>query len=359
MTDSCPSDDALALHVDGRLSPSERAEVASHLAGCDDCRRLVGALAAARTRSHATQDAEVFATSTWRWEPGHRIGRYALEGPLGRGGMGEVYEALDIELRRLVAIKVARPGPEDQARSERVVAEGRTLASLDHPNVVRVFDAGTHDDAAYIVIERAEGSSLRRWLAGSPRHVRDVLRLFRGVAQGCAAIHGAGLVHRDIKPDNILIDPSGRARVTDFGLAKSLPGSPAAGLTGFTARLTATGTTLGTVGYMSAEQLLGTELTPATDQFALAVTAFEALYGAPPFGGSTADAVAIAIVDGRVTQPARERITDPRIHAVIERALAPEAADRHGSMAAFSAALRGQAVTSAGRSWWSKIRRRR
>lgn len=178
--------------------------------------------------------------------------------------MGEVYEALDIKLRRLVAIKVARPGPEDQARSERVVAEGRTLASLDHPNVVRVFDAGTHDGAAYIVIERAEGSSLRRWLAASPRHVRDLLRLFRGVAQGCAAIHSAGLVHRDIKPDNILITDDDEGLLSDFGLASASRRGPS-----------------GTPGYIAPEVERGDPATPASDQFSFCVTLAETLHSCP------------------------------------------------------------------------------
>ncbi|MBV1860497.1 MAG: protein kinase [Nannocystaceae bacterium] len=211
MTQPCPSDDVLALHVDEQLSSTERAEVANHLDGCGSCRRLVGALAAARTRTQSTLGSEVFPASTWRWAAGRRVGRYVLQGPLGRGGMGEVYEAQDVKLRRVVAIKVARrrTGSRDESRSARVVAEGRTLASLDHPNVVRVFDAGTHDGAAYIVMERAQGSSLRRWQAVSPRHVRTLLSLFRDLARGIAAIHHAGLVHRDIKPDNILISDRG------------------------------------------------------------------------------------------------------------------------------------------------------
>jgi len=260
MIEPCPSDDVLALHVDGRLSSAERAEVAEHLDGCGECRRLVGDLAAARTRTHSTRDSEVFPASTWRWASGFRVGRYELQGPLGRGGMGEVYEALDLELRRLVAIKVARPGPEDHARSERIVAEGQTLASLDHPNVVRVFDAGTHGGAAYIVIERAQGSSLRRWLVASPRHVRDLLRLFRGVALGCAAIHRAGLVHRDIKPDNILISDDEEALLSDFGLASASRRGPS-----------------GTPGYIAPEVERGGEATPASDQFAFCVTLAEAL----------------------------------------------------------------------------------
>ncbi len=260
MIEPCPSDDVLALHVDGQLRSTERAEIAKHLDGCGECRRLVGDLAAARTRTHSTRDSEVFPASTWRWASGCRVGRYELQGPLGRGGMGEVYEALDLELRRLVAIKVARPGSEDHARSDRIVSEGQTLASLDHPNVVRVFDAGTHDGAAYIVIERAQGSSLRRWLAASPRHVRDVLRLFRGVAMGCAAIHEAGLVHRDIKPDNILISDDDEGLLSDFGLASATRRGPS-----------------GTPGYIAPEVERGDEATPASDQFALCVTLAEAL----------------------------------------------------------------------------------
>ncbi|MGH1345905.1 MAG: protein kinase domain-containing protein [Nannocystales bacterium] len=283
MIDPCPSDDLLALHVDGRLSPGERSTVTSHLRECDDCRRLVGALAAARTRTHSTQGSEIFPASTWRWHSGRRVGRYVLEGPLGRGGMGEVYEALDVELHRRVAIKVARPGPADESRSNRVVAEGRTLASLDHPNVVRVFDTGTHDGAAYIVMERARGSSLRRWLASSPRSVRDLLHVFRGVARGCAAIHDAGLVHRDIKPDNILISEDEEGLLSDFGLGVVNPVEGAQSSDQGTNRRPPTSASRrgpsGTPGYIAPEVERGGVATPASDQFGFCVTLAEALRG--------------------------------------------------------------------------------
>jgi len=259
-TDACPSDETVALHVDGRLAPDERAGFIAHLRECVSCQRIIGALAAAQTQTHSIRDSEIFPVSTWRWKPGCRVGRYVVRGALGRGGMGEIYEALDVQLCRVVAIKVARLGMASEPCRSRVVQEGRTLASLDHPNVVRVFDSGTHEGAAYIVIEHAKGSSLRRWLVASPRHTEDVIRVFRGLARGCAAIHATGLVHRDIKPDNMLISEEGKGSLCDFGLAAGPRCGPS-----------------GTTGYIAPEVERGVEATPASDQFAFCVSFAEAL----------------------------------------------------------------------------------
>jgi len=285
MTEPCPSDDVLALHVEGALTPAEHAEVASHVQACTACERLVRLLVAARTRSQSCRSSEVFPATTWRWEAGHRIGRHVLRGPLGRGAMGEVYEALDTKLRRIVAIKVARPGTSGEVGSARVVREGQTLARLEHPHVVRVFDAGWHDGAAYLVLEAAPGSSLRRWLLARPRSVRVVLELFRGVARGCAAVHAVGLVHRDIKPDNILVGDEGQGILGDFGLA-----SPASGHSG------------GTPGYIAPEVERGQEATAASDQFAFCVTLEEALKTCSK--GTVPRGVRAAIRRGKSADPA-------------------------------------------------------
>ena len=297
---TCPDDDQLALHVEGALPTDERAEVAAHLLECGACRSLVAALAAARTRTRHSTQSTVFPASTWRWQPGRRIGRFVLQGPLGRGGMGEVYEALDTELGRTVAIKVARSGAQD----ERVVREGQALAKLDHPNVIPVFDAGTHEGAAYIVLARAPGSSLRRWSSVESRSVREVLELFRGVARGCAAMHALGLVHRDIKPDNILVGEDGRGMLSDFGLAS--PTRPGSG---------------GTPGYIAPEVERGEEATEASDQYGFCVTLDEAL------------------------RDARGRV--PRgVRAVIQRGRRPNPAERFGSMDALVHALEPRTSTS-------------
>lgn len=304
MKEHCPDDDVLALHVEGVLEPLERAEIARHIIGCISCRHLVEALAAAQTRSRPSKVSSIFPASTWRWKPGRRVGRHVIQGALGRGGMGEVYEALDTELERTVAIKVARVADD----GGRMLAEGRLLAQLVHDNVIRVFDVGTHDGAVYIVMEFAEGSSLRRWLASRSPTVVEVLALFRDIATGCAALHRHGLVHRDIKPDNVLVNAEGRGMLSDFGLA--------------TPNATGSG---GTPGYIAPEVERGEASSAASDQFGLCVTFTEALRACPR---------------GRVPRRAR---------AVLERGRYPEPQGRFESMDALIEAL------TPSRTWWPAL----
>jgi predicted Ser/Thr protein kinase len=221
------------------------------------------------------------------------VGRYRLERQLGRGGSGFVFVAHDPELHRDVAVKLIR-ATSDRHR-ERALAEARALAKLSHPNVVPVHDVGATAEHVYLVMELLRGQTLRAFAADPERTVREVVTAYRQVASGLAAAHAAGLVHRDVKPDNAMLGEDGRPRVVDFGLA-------AEDLAG------------GTPKYMSPEQRAGGTVTAATDQFALAVSLSEALADAPP--AWLARVIARATAD----DPAARY---PSMHA-LERALADD-----------------------------------
>ena len=277
-----------------------------------------------------------------------KIGPYTIRRKLGEGGMGTVYDAeLADGTRR--AVKVLQDGT--GASEGRLKREGKALRAVEHPHLVRVHDIGQCDEGLYIAMDHVEGVNLRAW-AETGHPVDAIVRVLGEAAAGLACAHQHGVVHRDVKPDNILVDREGRARVCDFGLATAVPGSDAEELSAFMERLTASGVAVGTIGYMAPEQLLGRSVGPATDQFALAVTAFEALYGEPPFRGATMDAVAVAILGGKRTEP--ETIEHPRLHEAIVRALAREPDDRHRDIEAFAAAMHAALVPDT-RGWWASL----
>jgi tRNA A-37 threonylcarbamoyl transferase component Bud32 len=255
--------------------------------------------------------------------PGERLGRYVVLHPLGAGGMGTVVAAHDPELDRSVAIKLVRAGfwtdASDAARAQ-LRREAQAMARLAHPNVVGVHDVGaTPGGHLFLAMQLVPGVPLDQWLR-RPRTWREILDVCLGAGRGLAAAHKAGLVHRDVKPGNILVDGEGTPRLCDFGLA-------AAGAATVDAAC-------GTAAYMALEQHLGTAADARSDQFAFAVTTFEALYGRRPYAGDTKQAIADAIADARLALPSRaERRGTPRhVEVALARALAPAARDRYASM---------------------------
>jgi serine/threonine protein kinase len=214
-------------------------------------------------------------------------GRYLLERLLGSGGMAEVYAATDRLLERPVAVKVLRERVGDPSSRARFTAEARTVAQLSHPHLVAVLDASTETDPAYLVLELVEGPSLAEVLP-DPLPPEDVSRIGAQVADALAHAHAAGVVHRDIKPGNILLGSDGRARLTDFGVARLLAD---------TTRHTATGLTLGTPAYLAPEQVRGSDVTPAADIYALGLVLLETLTGARVFTGTITEAVAARLHD--------------------------------------------------------------
>jgi len=261
-------------------------------------------------------------------------GRYRLVELLGEGGMATVYRATDAQLGREVAVKVLRPqygsDPDFVARFRQ---EAQAAASLGHPNIVAVYDFGADPDGPFIVMELVDGEDVATLLArNGPLPPRQAARLAAEVAHALAAAHARGIVHRDVKPGNILVSKDGRVKVTDFGIARAWADT----------RLTLPGVTLGSVHYFSPEQALGEPATPASDVYSLGVVLYELLAGRRPWEGDSAASVAMA----RVSAPA-PLVSDvrpgvpPALEAIDRRALSPDPAGRFPSATAMAAALEG------------------
>ncbi len=262
-------------------------------------------------------------------------GRYRLEGPLGRGGMAEVRAGTDLRLQRPVAVKLLLPEMavrEDIRR--RFTAEARAAASFNDPHAVAVYDTGEHDGAPYIVMERLPGETLADCIAAGPQDPEWIRRGAREVLGALSAAHAAGLVHRDVKPGNILLTADGHAKITDFGIAKSLEATDGAG------DLTGTGQLLGTPAYLAPERLDGAPATAKSDLYSLGVVLYEALTGHCPFSGETPIATATAIVAGKYAPLGQARPgLDPALVATVDRAMAADPDRPFGTASAMAAAL--------------------
>jgi tetratricopeptide (TPR) repeat protein len=264
--------------------------------------------------------------------------RFEIVRLLGAGGMGSVYVARDLELGREVAIKVHRA----HGGGARLRREAIAMARLAHPNVVAVFEVGELDARPFVVMEYVPGSTLRAWGAGRARPWRDVLAMLIAAGEGLAAAHGAGLVHRDFKPENVLVGADGRPRVGDFGLARetdSQDDAPAAPPSQELGPMTQTGSVLGTPAYMPPEQLAGGTVDARVDQFAFCVTTWEMLWGKRPFPGTTIEELSRAIAVGPKLPPMPSNVP-VALRAALERGLAAEPDDRFPDMHALLAALR-------------------
>ena len=231
--------------------------------------------------------------------PGTRLGCYEILSLIDAGGMGEVYRARDARLARDVAIKTISPrlavGPEALDRFER---EGRAIAALSHPNILTIHDVGREGETSYIVTELLEGKTLRRRLSHPDLSWRDAVEITAAVAAGLAAAHARGIIHRDLKPENVFLTDDGRVKILDFGLALSVPSDTAitAEDTASSTRLTLTGAIVGTMGYMSPEQITGGPLDARTDIFSLGCVLHEMLTGQRPFVRTTAAETAAAVL---------------------------------------------------------------
>ena len=255
-----------------------------------------------------------------------RIGRFMVLETIGRGGMGAVYAAHDPVLDRRVALKLIRAV--DDAGRERVLREARALARLTHPNVVAVHEVDALEDVVYIAMELVTGGSLRAWAAARRSRYDQILRAYVEAAHGLAAAHAAGIVHGDVKPDNLVVGADGRARVIDFGMSRSTDVAAGDG--------DARG---GTPAYMAPEQLAGKPATEQSDQFSFCVALYEALYGERPFAGATVAELAAATGTGNLRPaPASARVP-AWLRRVIVKGLAADPRSRHASMATLVQAL--------------------
>jgi serine/threonine protein kinase/tetratricopeptide (TPR) repeat protein len=292
-------------------SDLERAAIESHLVACERCRAAVAQLL---SQTHSPS------RSLSSLARGDRVDRYVILELVGEGSMGRVFAAYDPVLDRKVALKLLRSLDDRPDARARLLREAKALAKVAHPNLVGVHDAGELNTDVFIAMEFVEGQTLRQWLRGSPSRPR-VLDAFVQSAQGLLAAHDAGLVHRDFKPDNVLVGRDGRVRVSDFGLARvaaeltpTQPVEPAEQ----TQPLTASRALVGTPAYMAPEQLRGEPADARSDQFAFAVALYEALDGSRPFERNTAEKVAAGprvAIGGRVGR-------------VLERALAADPRER-------------------------------
>ncbi|HVE66151.1 MAG TPA: serine/threonine-protein kinase, partial [Thermoanaerobaculia bacterium] len=275
--------------------------------------------------------------------PGTRLGPYEIRGELGRGGMGEVYRALDTRLGRDVAVKILPTAfaadPENVQRFEK---EARAVASLSHPNIVTLLDVGEEGGLRYAVAELVDGQTLRQRLAGGALAPRDAADIAAQVAEGLAAAHAKGIVHRDIKPENVVLTRSGLPRILDFGLAKRTP-APEASENEPTqsALLTEPGIVAGTVGYMSPEQVRGEPVDGRSDVFSLGVVLWEMLTGHRPFrGDSQVETLNAILKEEPPPNPALDRLP-PELDRILRRCLEKRRESRYHSAADLAHDLRG------------------
>jgi serine/threonine protein kinase/dipeptidyl aminopeptidase/acylaminoacyl peptidase len=367
---TCLDDSEVLALASGALASGPARALLAHLGTCDLCRRLVAEAARARTPPPqaagalaAAPEPPTLPIEDAAIEPPHpaTIDRYKILDCLGKGGMGVVYAAHDPELDRRIALKLVRVdrGGTDVLR-QRLVREAQAMARVQHPNVLAVYDAGVVEDQVFIAMELVDGSTLSAWQRAAPRAWREIVQHFVLAGRGLQAAHAAGLVHRDFKPDNVLVGKDGRVRVCDFGLAlPTAPGDPAAqrepaGGGEAPSRFTQTGALVGTPAYMAPEQLRGELADVRSDQFSFCVALYEALAGVRPFaehGPSLLSAIeagppglpmhtardaerAAASGTGR----ARPRVP-PAVHRAVVRGLAAAPSQRWPTMEALLAEL--------------------
>ena len=288
---------------------------------------------------------------------GHSVGRYVVIDHLGAGGMGVVYTAYDPELDRKVAVKLLQAELGGSSRgttgASRLIREAQAMAALSHPNVITVHDVGTLDDDVFVAMEFVDGWTLGGWLEAEPRSLVAILEVFQAAGQGLAAAHAAGLVHRDFKPDNVMVGCDGRVRVMDFGLARRMGASPGdqakvaavAKLAALRERsqpdldLTTTGAVIGTPAYMSPEQYQGKPIDARSDQYSYCVALYEAVYGERPFAAENIGALAFAVCSGQIADAPSGSKVPGWLRDVLVRGLSAMPEARFQDMSALLAQL--------------------
>ncbi len=267
---------------------------------------------------------------------GTTLTHYAIDAKLGEGGMGTVYRARDTVLGRIVAIKVLSPDAEgDPEMASRILREAKATSRLNHPNIVTVHEFARAGDVDFIVMEYVDGQSLAGHIPPGGLPLDRVVDHASQIASGLAAAHEAGLVHRDVKPGNVMITRSGQVKVVDFGLARELPPAPDAETRAVSAEwMTRHGTLVGTVGYMAPEQMAGATADARSDVFALGALMFEMLTGERPFKGHTVwDTLQATLAGDAPDVGLRRPDTPPELARIVTRALARRPEDRYSSAA--------------------------
>ncbi len=270
--------------------------------------------------------------------PGGTLGRYRVIEMLGAGGMGVVLRAQDPELSRDVAIKVLRTEGGITVARQHVLAEAKAMAQVTHPNVVTVYDVGTTGDAVFIAMELIDGTTLRAWLEAAPRPWREIVTRFIAAGRGLEAVHKAGLVHRDFKPENVMIGADGRPRVTDFGVAEDAA-VVVSGDEPLETSVSSDGRVIGTPRYMAPEQWRCEVSDARADQFSFGVALWMALHRAPPFAGQTIHEIQAAVLgDQRAPRPTSTGVP-AWLTAIVDRCLRVDREARWPDMATLLAAL--------------------
>jgi serine/threonine protein kinase/tetratricopeptide (TPR) repeat protein len=334
----------------------------------------------------------------WELERGSTVGRYVILEQIGAGGMGVVYKAFDPELNRAIALKLMITAKDVTGSfRERLLREAQALARLSHPNVIAIHDVGTFGVDVFMAMEFVEGTTLRHWLREKPRSRREIVDIFLAAGSGLAAAHRVGLVHRDFKPDNVMVGSDGRVRVLDFGLARfvanerhdmpaavaeapppqpsteetaervgatveeGVPDGVSASVGGSTSGvdrllspLTHEGAIMGTPRFMAPEQHLGQEVDERSDQFSFCLCLYEALCGDSPFAGETPSATQDNVIFGRIADSSPSARVPGWMRKVLVRGLALAPADRYPSMVALLAALQADPRISR-RTWMGRV----
>ena len=263
------------------------------------------------------------------------LGRYAVRGVLGKGAMGLVYDGYDPKLDRRVAIKTILTRTLDEANarqySQRFEREVRAVARLNHPNIVQVYDFGNQGDLAYIVLEHIQGRELKDYFdAGERFDLHTILRLMTELLGALECAHEAGIIHRDVKPANVMVDRNGHAKLTDFGVARIIDAEQS--------EMTRAGTMIGTPSYMSPEQIQGQAIDPRSDVFSAGIVFYQLLTGEKPFQGTPWELAKKIIQDDPVWPSALMQIP-AHFDRVVARALAKAPEQRYQSARSFAVAL--------------------
>jgi tRNA A-37 threonylcarbamoyl transferase component Bud32 len=359
-----PDEEALALLVEGEADAALRARIARHVDSCPSCLQLLAQLgrdedastaeiSEAPAISRLMRDAALFA-------PSKELDRFVLLEAIGRGAMGTVYAAYDRQLDRKVAIKLlhAHALVDPDARAQ-LLREARALGKISHPHVVPVHEVGEVGERLYVVMEHVQGRTLRAWMRERTRPWREVVEVFVQAGMGLSAAHAAGVVHRDFKPENVLIGDDARVRVVDFGLARAasraqpqtapMPGNARSTATCHE-QSTGTGTVAGTPAYMAPEQWRGAALDGRTDQYGFCVALYEALHGERPFVAATTEALRELVLAGRMQPPPKRARVPARLRRVLLRGLSRAPEERWPSMDALLEAL--LRLSAPRRGWW-------
>jgi serine/threonine protein kinase len=264
---------------------------------------------------------------------GDQIGPYEIGGPLGKGGMGEVFRARDTRLHRDVALKLlAEAAAQDADHLARFERETRAIAALNHPNILAIHDTGTHRGVPYAVTELLEGETLAERLHAGPLAPKRSVDIACQIADGLAAAHARGVIHRDIKPDNIFLTHDGRAKILDFGIARiEHPTAPFGVRSGARSRGTSAQFVVGTAGYMSPEQVRGKPIDSRTDVFSLGATFYEMLTGKQAFARDSAvETFGAVLRDDPSKNPEADKVPE-ELRRFVYRCLEKDAADRYQS----------------------------